>query len=166
MKRLSWLVFSLAAMLAVACGSFDVEPAPTTGKAGQCATCHMGEFRSAPKHANLGSTTCGICHGQTAWKPARLEHGFELTGAHEKAACLGCHRGDPPEYLGTKRDCVACHEREYDRGPRHLAERFKKACQDCHSTAAWKPLLARPKPTPAPAPSAEPDLSSGASPRR
>ncbi len=137
MKRLALaLVFS--ALLACACGSVDVPPAPTTGPAGQCATCHMGDFASARNHEGVKPTTCATCHTQNGWHPTRVQHTWPLTGAHAGASCFGCHHGVPPVFLGTPAECYGCHRADYEKAPRHVAGNFATTCEQCHTTTAWK----------------------------
>jgi hypothetical protein len=149
------LLLSLAVLAAtlVACAS----PAPAKAKRdpGACATCHLSEFQSAKHHVGERPTTCGVCHAQTGWHPSKLDHPFwELTGAHEKAKCFACHTGAPPAFKGTSKDCVSCHRAEYEKAPDHVA-RFPTTCQECHTTAAWKPTLPKPA-EPAPEPESQP----------
>ena len=137
MRRIALL---LAALLACACdtGALDVSPAPTTGSAGECATCHLSEFQSAPHHEGEKPTTCATCHSQDGWHPTRLQHAWPLTGAHTKASCFYCHKGQPPLFLGTPRECYGCHRADYEKAPRHVAEHFPTTCERCHNTTAWK----------------------------
>ena len=123
--------FALAALLLVL-GSTSVSPSAS----------------AAPKsfanpHGKL-KIACDTCHSLDAWKPLRqplpFEHGatgFALSGAHDKATCLSCHAG--LVFAGAKRECVACHERNFTRAsaPDHLG--FPTTCQDCHGVAGWKP---------------------------
>jgi hypothetical protein len=111
--------------------------------ANDCADCHMSDFRSVtrPPHLGVKPTKCAVCHTNYSWHPSRLDHPFALTGAHEKASCFSCHKGNPPVFEGTATECVACHRSDYDgsRFPGHA--RFPVTCADCHSTSAWKPPL-------------------------
>jgi hypothetical protein len=136
---------ALVLALLAACGSsasLEVDPAPTTGKAGRCATCHLADFQSARNHPGEKPTTCAVCHTQSGWHPSRLDHAWPLTGAHAKAeSCFECHKGEPPVFEGTKKACVDCHESDYEKAPEHVARHFPTTCQECHGTAAWKPLL-------------------------
>lgn len=140
MRRFLFLVAALAG----ACSSspsLDVPPAPTTGSAGRCATCHMSEFTSAPDHQGVKPATCATCHTQSGWHSTRLEHAWPLTGAHARAPCFYCHKGQPRVFLGTPRQCYGCHEPDYVRAPRHVAEHFSTRCQRCHTTQAWNARL-------------------------
>ncbi len=106
-----------------------------------CASCHMADFRGAHGHVGQRPTACAVCHASDAWHPTGLRHDFwPLTGKHEKAKCFACHTGDAPVFRGKDKACVACHRPEYDKAPDHTG-RFPTTCEECHSTAAWKPLL-------------------------
>lgn len=124
---------SLAALL-VACASTN-DPVPH-GESGECARCHLTEFRAAPEHPKKKPTTCSVCHGQVTWKEPFLDHKWALTGTHRKVDCFKCHTGSPPAYEGTKRLCYDCHRADYERAPFH--ETLQKTCADCHGTHKWK----------------------------
>jgi hypothetical protein len=109
----------------------------------ECRACHMDQYRSAkdPDHLTSGiSTECQSCHAPTSWSRARFDHarsGFPLTGAHRAAACASCHPGG--RYAGTPRDCISCHQQDYDTAqPPHAASGFAtSACASCHTTTTW-----------------------------
>jgi len=109
----------------------------------QCRGCHLASFQAAkdPDHVGSGfSTECQLCHSVSAWSPARFDHqrtGFPLTGAHRAAACASCHPGG--RYAGTPKDCVSCHQQQYDTAqPSHAASGFAaSACASCHNTTSW-----------------------------
>jgi hypothetical protein len=112
-------------------------PAPTA-----CDDCHMSDFRSAPKHVGQKPTKCAVCHASYAWHPQRIDHPFfPLDGAHAKAACFDCHRGNPLQFGGTPKECVGCHRADYDKSrfPGHSS--FPLTCEKCHSVSVWKPTL-------------------------
>ena len=133
---------ALLAIAASACGPASAtDPVPAEGDAGTCATCHMEDFRAAKHHLGEKPTTCAICHAQTGFHPTHMNHPWPLTGAHEKTNCFDCHKGTPPVFAGTKRECVACHQADYDKAPHHVAEHYPTTCADCHSTTAFKPQL-------------------------
>lgn len=84
---------------------------------------------------------CSHCHTTAGWKsiPKRIDFdhkqtGVPLFGAHEKAACVGCHKPhDPKRAMGDQkvpRDCVSCHTDNH-RG--ELGQR----CNDCHTSTTW-----------------------------
>jgi hypothetical protein len=133
MRRLVPLVLAIATACASATEGNDRVP---EGKDGECASCHMPEFRGAARHPGKKPPTCAVCHAQTGWHPTKLDHRWPLDGAHEKADCFGCHRGDPPKFRGTKKECVDCHRDDYDRAKNH--EKKPTTCDDCHTTTSWK----------------------------
>jgi hypothetical protein len=154
-KSVSDLCAVLAAAALLACGKAPSEAAHAAhGDPMRCASCHTPEFQSTthPPHREARPTTCGVCHLETSWHHWRVDHPWwELTGAHERAAadealagdekqvkCFWCHRGDPPTFKGTKRECIACHaeDREQAKFPGHDA--FPETCEECHSTSKWK----------------------------
>ncbi len=148
---ISWLIGAAAAAffaLAAGCQSAHPEVAAVETVAGQsCFGCHTHEFvnSSKPPHKVLAfSQDCASCHSQDAWHPASgFDHQqiWPLTGAHEGPACAACH-GDFQKELDSA--CVACHLSDYNsaKAPDHVAQNTSKLCQNCHSTAAWKPALA------------------------
>jgi hypothetical protein len=137
-SRTMWLWLTVLAAGALACSSGATQPEDP--KSGECASCHMSEFRSAKDHEGKRPTYCGVCHSLDSWHPSRVDHAFwPLTGAHVKAECSYCHHGDPPVFHGNPKECVACHRDDFDKAPRH--QRFSTACADCHGTEAWKPTL-------------------------
>jgi len=105
----------------------------------QCVTCHRDEYQATtkPPHVGLFPDTCGDCHTEEAWVPAKFQHPFPLAGAHAEAGCATCH-GDPPKYdLPTQ--CYGCHKDDYDQSPYPGHGTFPTTCDDCHNTLAWKP---------------------------
>ncbi|MEO8797867.1 MAG: hypothetical protein ABI551_08285 [Polyangiaceae bacterium] len=153
------VLFALALGALAGCGKTAPVPAADThpdvpANVG-CVSCHMPEFVATkkPPHEGARPTSCGVCHTQSSWHPARIDHPvYALTGAHLKVAedralagtenqvkCLWCHRGDAATFAGTKTDCNFCHAEDQATAtfPGHAA--FQVTCQDCHSTDAWKP---------------------------
>ncbi len=117
------------------------------GTPADCASCHLGDYRSArnPDHARAGfSRNCQTCHlaSASAWvggSASGFAHPatFPLTGAHRSTACASCHTGGT--FAGTPRDCVACHRADYDRttNPNHRSAGFPTSCAQCHTTTQW-----------------------------
>ena len=107
----------------------------------ECASCHMPEYLAVekPPHAGVRPTECNVCHAQSGWSPAFFKHPWPLEGAHAKATCGECHRGQPPAYEGTSALCVSCHERDFEDSDFPGHPRFAKTCENCHSTTAWTP---------------------------
>jgi hypothetical protein len=128
----------------VACASSS-DPIPH-GQSGECARCHLPEFQAAPDHSKVKPTTCAVCHGQTSFKPANVEHHWPLTGAHKKVDCFKCHTNNTFE--GTKKLCYDCHREDYEKAPFHAD--LQHTCTDCHDTKRWKNGKMPPKPPPPP----------------
>jgi hypothetical protein len=156
-----------AASLALACGEGAAAPAGTDGGAakgalvtaapgGDCVTCHIEEYEHVkePPHVDVKPTTCGVCHVQASWRPAGLHHDWwPLTGAHKgrpDTQCAWCHKGKPSVFKGTPKECVGCHQEDYDASTFPEHQTFPKKCADCHSTDAWHPAKAPPPRAPAP----------------
>ncbi|MGE0461070.1 MAG: hypothetical protein AB7Q16_06850 [Vicinamibacterales bacterium] len=113
------------------------------GTARDCVGCHRDAYdrTTAPAHAAAGfPTTCESCHRATdsSWRGAGFNHStvFALVGQHAQAACATCHRNNV--YRGTPRDCVGCHQDDYNRtsAPNHAAAGFPTRCETCHSASA------------------------------
>jgi hypothetical protein len=129
----------IVSLLAAGCSDESGTP-PSAATA--CDTCHMADFRSAPKHVGQKPTKCAVCHASYAWHPQHVDHPFyPLDGAHAKASCFDCHQGNPPLFSGTSKECVGCHRADYDKSrfPGHSS--FPLTCEKCHSVSAWKPTL-------------------------
>jgi hypothetical protein len=152
------LALALTATLLVAC--HHDAPGAVHGSDGhdsplRCVACHAPEFKSTtrPPHSGARPETCGVCHTQSSWGHARIEHPWwQLTGAHTRAAadqglagtenrvkCFWCHRGEPAQFAGTSKECIGCHaeDRQGVQFPEH--DTFADTCETCHSTEAWKP---------------------------
>lgn len=118
----------------------------------KCSACHTGvggDIASRTRfHGKFGPARTGACktchsdHKGRAFTLIRLDrasfnHAFTdyaLTGAHVRATCAGCH-GNGTNYRGVSRECSACHSaKDPHRG------KLGKTCQNCHTTAAWKPV--------------------------
>lgn len=133
-----------ALVLGIGCGADD-HPVTRTDAYDRCGACHVREYRRArrPPHVGYKPATCAVCHVETAWRPAIVNHLSPLTGAHATADCFGCHRGEPTVFLGTPTACVSCHAEDARavRSPSHA--RFSTVCTECHTTQAWSPTRRR-----------------------
>lgn len=144
---------------AVAC---DACHAPARGGAkprfAACMDCHRDAHQGTAT-VRGAAVDCATCHTVQAFRPSswpRTEHQrtrYPLTGAHEAAACEGCHTrasagSAEAARLGSARvrmrpasePCQACHRdahagRFSAGGARVRAE----GCPACHSTAAFRP---------------------------
>jgi hypothetical protein len=110
-----------------------------------CNSCHVGgQYGGTPKdcyschaaddeHGGQYGTDCALCHDPNGWEPAHYDHsGFPLTGAHAGVPCTQCHPGG--RFQGTPTACSACHDE-----PAYHAGLFSDACNQCHTTSAWRP---------------------------
>lgn len=115
-------------------------PPKYAGTPTECVGCHRQDYDSNPFPGHdQYPTTCEQCHNTQAWTPASgFDHPWPLDGAHGNATCASCH-GNPPVYAGTSTACVSCHRQDYDSSPYPGHDAFATTCQDCHTTAAWKP---------------------------
>ena len=111
-----------------------------------CIGCHRDDYQRTqnPNHAAAGfPTTCETCHRATepSFRGATFNHAaaYALVGVHATQACAACHRNNV--YAGTPRDCVGCHQDDYQRtqNPNHAAAGFPTACESCHqaSSSTW-----------------------------
>jgi hypothetical protein len=113
------------------------------GDTRRCDTCHAdthrGQFASRVKQAG-----CADCHQVASFAKVRFDHNressFRLTGAHENAACGGCHvldLGGVVRYRPLPADCSSCHA---DPHAAQFADPRTRAtdCARCHSTSEWK----------------------------
>lgn len=108
-----------------------------------CWACHQADYTATtePDHSRLElAHACAPCHTTAAWRPASFDHtavGFALTGAHASTRCSRCHAAGAPAPLPT--DCWSCHQADYSTAvnPDHRA--LAHACDQCHSTSAWRP---------------------------
>jgi len=136
----------------------------------KCLGCHASLAERISANRGLhGSVTragadrrCASCHSEHNGRPyqlvrwpdnvprERFDHGrvgFQLEGAHARAACTACHRagliadaavrGDASlsverTFLGLGTTCTSCHLDEH-------RERTTRRCTDCHTQTSWKP---------------------------
>ena len=115
----------------------------------KCAQCHRtGKMEKIPyatcrdchtkdPHQGQFQDDCGRCHNDSGFKPATVDHQktrYPLTGKHAPVACAKCHLPQPENvpviYRPLKTGCLDCHK------DIHLGQ-FKKACEQCHSTAGF-----------------------------
>ncbi len=106
-----------------------------------CISCHQQDRAAVTEPPHDGfSDDCQSCHGTASWDSASFEHTtFALTGAHQTAECASCHTGSPAVFAGTARECVGCHQQDFDTSPFPGHSAFATTCQDCHTTGAWRP---------------------------
>ena len=115
---------ALAAFAAVAAALAQTPPA---------ALAQTPPARGMSRAHGLGDTRCASCHTTKSWKDVRFDHartGFLLRGAHERAACAGCHvQADFSQPVPIS--CAACHQ------DAHRGE-FGQRCAGCHDEKSWK----------------------------
>jgi len=106
-----------------------------------CVACHQKDYDG--QHRGSGfATTCLDCHTTSTWDGADFDHSqsrFPLVGAHVTLGCNQCH-GSGNVLLfqtpSTPSDCVACHQKDYNR--QHQGSGFSTTCLDCHTTSRWE----------------------------
>jgi len=117
-----------------------------------CNACHVDEHRG-----QLGPD-CARCHGEDAWKPARLfkhaKTAYPLVGKHARVECARCHRPEQdtesvavlPAQVGPVNAktfarykgmplgaCTDCHKDPHQGS-------FGASCTGCHTPVDWKKL--------------------------
>jgi hypothetical protein len=90
-----------------------------------CASCHQ-----PPSEPHFGPD-CEECHTPTSFKDASLPaemHPIALEGAHQTAACEGCHieGQETPEFV-----CSNCHQPPAE-------PHFGPDCEECHTPTSFK----------------------------
>ncbi len=112
-----------------------------------CANCHLGEvYKDLPAtcndchaiqdvHEGRFGAKCETCHSTESWGKAKFDHNkntrFALRGAHAKASCQDCHRGNFTDKIAM--ECISCHAKQ----DVHKAS-LGKNCADCHNAVAWR----------------------------
>lgn len=122
-----------------ACVACHARPAlQVTPKYDSCAACHTDPHRGRFKQ------DCASCHNEQSFAKAPFDHAttpFPLTGKHQPATCVACHknltrvavrtgRSAPAptvDFGGLKRDCGSCHD------DTHQGD-LGATCETCHST--------------------------------
>ena len=132
--------------------------------AGECVTCHNGDYNNTPNTCTGCHTTdfneamdpnhvqqqfpmdCASCHSETDWSPSTFDHNdvFPFTGAHVPVAndCIACHTGG--NYANTPNTCAGCHTQDFDQStnPNHGALNLPNDCAMCHTTEPdWMPAV-------------------------
>ena len=118
------------------------DPPRYEGTPEACVDCHQSDRAPVvdPPHDGF-SDDCSSCHGTASWDGADFDHErvFPLRGAHQLADCADCHQGAPAVFAGTARQCVGCHQADYDASTFAGHDAFPSTCADCHSETAWTP---------------------------
>jgi Ni/Fe-hydrogenase subunit HybB-like protein len=87
---------------------------------------HCGDCHQPPSDSHYGAQ-CEDCHTPAGFQQAELlDHPIPLEGAHQRAACAGCHTEgqQSPEYV-----CSECHQPPEN----HLSG----PCTMCHTPEGW-----------------------------
>ena len=118
-----------------ACAQCHPQGFSTAGTPSGCFDCHAKD----DAHQGLFGQDCAQCHTTDAWQPSTFDHSkfvFQLTGAHIKVPCTGCHTqaSSVAGLASTPAMCNDCHSKDDP----HQGQ-FGQDCSLCHSTAAWQP---------------------------
>jgi hypothetical protein len=93
----------------------------------------------------VGSVSgCDLGYPTSQWDDPDVDHtvlsgGFELTGAHQGAACSGCHSAGNYELKyepASNQDCQACHLAQHQ--SKHGAQGYPTTCTLCHTPTDWE----------------------------
>jgi cytochrome c7-like protein len=112
----------------------------------ECGNCHLSTYlaTTSPNHSAAGfSRRCEDCHSVTAaaWSTSVFSHPatFPLSGAHTSLTCARCHGPGRPHAVSG--ECASCHDAAFAAAanPSHTAGGFPRTCQDCHTSASWRP---------------------------
>jgi len=118
---------------------------PTPTACNDChADVHIGRFDEPSRQKTVnGQSGCARCHTTSNFSPVQWnaqDHAvwtsYVLTGAHEKASCVACHRPQPtPDEHGrtlgfAPTSCIACHA---DPHAGQFAIQNFTDCARCHS---------------------------------
>ena len=112
----------------------------------ECITCHEhNQTEMDDKHQGVQgylylSVECLACH-PTGDEEGAFNHSaslFPLTGAHTLQECSSCHQNG---YANTSTECAACHQNDFNNSidPNHIQAGIENSCEECHSSASWKP---------------------------
>ncbi len=110
------------------------------GAKADCVSCHEDKHRG-----ELGAN-CANCHTTRSFvdrdlmtKAHQLTR-FPLQGGHLGLECSNCHKPGGQgslQFVGTQRECVACHRADFTSAPNHVAGNFPITCAGCHSQSVW-----------------------------
>jgi len=109
--------------------------------ASDCTSCHLKDYNSAkiPNHIAAGiAVDCKTCHSITTWQTTSFKHastGFDLMGRHATIVqCSMCHLGNT---TSAGRECISCHQVQYNTAKGHVASKFPTDCKLCHNSDNW-----------------------------
>lgn len=108
-----------------------------------CYACHEQQYEWW--HGASGyPKSCLVCHDGETWSGVTVSHtdvsgGFTLLGVHGTLGCGACHASGtfaPLNSPASERDCIACHQDDYDR--QHAGSGYPFTCYSCHPPTAWE----------------------------
>lgn len=111
----------------------------------RCADCHQDIHSGYIDLKYYPEKDCKTCHSTDRWSTVTFSHSrtnFELSGAHTKVSCRGCHFRKAKEdmvhqvFKGLSTNCSGCHE---DIHFNQFEESGVTECKRCHETVYWKP---------------------------
>lgn len=95
-------------------------------------------YAQSSPHGSSMRFECSECHITASWKipgsAKSFNHaltGFELTGRHRTADCIGCHKD--LVFSRTSAECRDCHNEPHQ-------NTLGKDCANCHTPSSWKPI--------------------------
>ena len=92
---------------------------------GDCSDCHRDPHQGQFAAQTMAADDCAACHTTDSFAKIRFDHNrdsrFPLTGAHGKAPCAACHRGEvirpgttqTIRYKPLATSCASCHLDEH-----------------------------------------------------
>ncbi len=114
------------------------------GLSTECVSCHLRDYQATRgldhQSAKL-PVKCDECHRFDSWHGTAFDHarftGFELSGAHARLDCAGCHPGG--RFAGTPANCFSCHAGDFTGAtdPNHVTGGFPHDCSACHNSTSW-----------------------------
>ncbi len=124
-----------------------------------CTACHQSLVFSKAKekqncfschkdiHQNTVGLNCESCHTSKSWLLTDIdeihqENRFPLTGIHQVADCIQCHKKfDNFNFEPIGSNCYDCHSSDFTATtqPNHVALGYSTNCESCHSvsTVIW-----------------------------
>lgn len=103
-----------------------------------CAACHTKD----DVHRQTLGRACETCHNTRTWRSWDFDHNipgrFALNGAHQRLACVSCHKKEAPPgrtIAPVSSACVDCHAMQDP----HDGQ-FGSACERCHNVSNWKQI--------------------------
>ena len=95
----------------------------------RCISCHQSD----DVHKGQEGQQCQLCHSDSRWTQARIDHDlfvFPLLGKHYDLKCKQCHK--KPTFKDAPVACYACHKKDDEH-----KQRLGTRCEQCHNTRGW-----------------------------